>query len=264
MTVTWAQVAASVPAAGILRDSDRRQAFHEFIQQRRREAALETALACASPPIQASDDWRQVRKQVSSLASFQDLQEAERRTIIRAFLAGLQDVSTSLSAGATSQLPSGPAQFTEAAASLQQAADEPLFISEQVDSAAGKGPDSQDIAAALLTQAIDAGHQSDAPSLNLTEQMADATLPAETAAASEADTAEVAAADAQMALLEAMRREQREMRAAYEASMRDMTARLMEMEGQLRETNMLSQQQHPGTDREHETSNGAALNGKAA
>lgn len=137
----------------------------------------------------------------------------------------LQDVSTSLSAGATSQLPSGPAQFTEAAASLQQAADEPLFISEQVDSAAGKGPDSQDIAAALLTQAIDAGHQSDAPSLNLTEQMADATLPAETAAASEADTAEVAAADAQMALLEAMRREQREMRAAYEASMRDMTVR---------------------------------------
>lgn len=52
VTVTWAQVAASVPAAGILRDSDRRQAFHEFIQQRRREAALETALACASPPIQ--------------------------------------------------------------------------------------------------------------------------------------------------------------------------------------------------------------------
>lgn len=40
--------------------------------------------------MQASDDWRQVRKQVSSLASFQDLQEAERRTIIRAFLAGLQ------------------------------------------------------------------------------------------------------------------------------------------------------------------------------
>ena len=39
---------------------------------------------------QATDDWRDVRRRFTNQAAFRDLAEAQRRNIIRAFLAGIQ------------------------------------------------------------------------------------------------------------------------------------------------------------------------------
>ncbi len=40
--------------------------------------------------LQAKDSWRDVRRRFTSRPAFKELAEAERRTIIRAFLTGLQ------------------------------------------------------------------------------------------------------------------------------------------------------------------------------